>query len=158
MKNKFHYFIFIILLFLSACQTQSVPAAPAPTLEPALAPTSTPAFTATPADLFGALNADEVQAGLMLEPVVSKIFEKEMGKHVEAGEIEAFQVESLGVYPKGDGTLYAEVFYRVRAGETFWPEDGGALGEDGWVTGKCSRFDFLITPEEYQLKNKRLCS
>ena len=94
----------------------------------------------------------------MLEPIVSQIFEGELAKLVEAGEIEAFQVESLGVYPKGDGTLYAEVFYRVKTGESFWPEDGGTLGEDGWVTGKCSRFDFVITPEEYQLKNKRLCS
>ena len=74
------------------------------------------------------------------------------------GEIEAFQVESLGVYPKGDGMLYAEVYYRVETGEPFWPEDGGTIGDDGWVMGKCSRFDFVITPEEYQLKNKRLCS
>ena len=94
----------------------------------------------------------------MLEPVVLQIFEAELGKLIEAGTIEAFQVESLGVYPKGDGTLYAEVFYRVKAGETFWPEDGGTPGQDGWITGKCSRFDFLIKPEEYQLKNKRLCS
>ena len=94
----------------------------------------------------------------MLEPVVAQIFEAEMGKRVETGEIEAFQVESLGVYPKGDGTLYAEVFYRVQGRESFWPEDGGTLGEDGWVTGKCSRFDFVITPDAYQLKNKRLCS
>jgi hypothetical protein len=156
MKNKFHYFILIILLFLSACQTQSAPAAPPSTLEPA--PTSTPAFTPTPVDLFSAIDADEVQPGLMLEPVAAQVFEAEMGKRVEAGEIETFQVERLGVYPKGDGTLYAEIFYRVKAGESFWAEDGGTLGEDGWVTGKCSRFDFLITPEEYQLKNKRLCS
>ncbi|MBN1454274.1 MAG: hypothetical protein JW963_24865 [Anaerolineales bacterium] len=157
MKNKFHYFI-IIFLFLTACQTQCAPVASPPALEPDPTPTSKPAFTPTPTDLFGALDADEVQPGLMLEPVVAQIFEAEMGKRVEAGEIEAFQVESLGVYPKGDGMLYAEVFYRVQAGETFWPEDGGTLGEAGWVTGKCSRFDFLITPDEYQLKNKRLCS
>ena len=147
-----------LTLLLSACGTQSAPATPPPTLEPAPAPTSTLAFTPTPADLFGSVDSADVQPGLMLEPVVSQIFEAEMGKRVETGEIEAFQVESLGVYSKGDGTLYAEVFYRVQAGELFWPEDGGALGEDGWVTGKCSRFDFVITPDAYQLKNKRLCS
>ena len=94
----------------------------------------------------------------MLEPVVSQIFERELDKFVETGEIEAYQVESLGVYPKGDGTLYAEVFYTVQSAEPFWPEDGGMPGDDDWITGKCSRFDFIITPEEYQLKNKRLCS
>ena len=94
----------------------------------------------------------------MLEPVVSQIFESELEKLVEAGEIEAYQVERLGVYPKGDGTLYAEVFYANQSEESLWPEDGGMIGEDGWATSKCSRFDFVITPEEYQLKNKRLCS
>ena len=81
-----------------------------------------------------------------------------MGELVAAGRIESFQVERLGVYPKGDGTLYAEVFYAVQAGESFWAEDGGLVGEDGWVTGKCSRFDFLITEDGYELRNKRLCS
>ena len=147
-----------VILFLPACGTQSTPLVPLPTLKPAPTPTSTPAFTPTPAYLFGSVDSADLQPGLMLEPVVSQIFEAEMEKHVEFGEIEAFQVESLGVYPKGDGTLYAEIFYRVQAGETFWPEDGGTLGEDGWVTGKCGRFDFVITPDAYQLKNKRLCS
>jgi hypothetical protein len=156
MKTKL-YFVIISFLF-TACGTQSTSVVHPPTLEPAPTPTSTPAITPTPSDLFGAVDSADVQPGLMLEPVVSQIFEAEMGKRVEASEIEAFQVESLGVYPKGDGTLYAEVFYRVKAGESFWPEDGGTLGEDDWVTGKCSRFDFVITPEAYQLKNKRLCS
>ena len=157
MKTKL-YLILIILLFLSACQTQSAPVAEPTPLPPPPAPTATQAPTAPPTDLFGSISSDEAQAGLMLEPVVAQIFEGEMSKRVEAGEIEAFQVESLGVYPKGDGTLYAEVFYRVKAGDPFWLEDGGTLGEDDWVTGKCSRFDFMITPEAYQLKNKRLCS
>jgi hypothetical protein len=155
--TKFHILLSLILLF-SACQTQS-PLAPEPaSLPPTPTPTATQAPTATPTDLFGTVDSANVQPGLMLEPVVAQIFEAEMGKLVGAGEIEAFQVESLGVYPKGDGTLYAEIFYRVQAGESFWPEDGGSLGEDGWMTGKCSRFDFLIIPEAYQLKNKRLCS
>ena len=93
----------------------------------------------------------------MLEPVVAQIFELSLEKWVEAGQIEAFEVERLGVYPKGDGTLYAEVYYRVQTDAVFWPEDGGVT-EDGWITGKCSRFDFVVTENEYQLLNKRLCS
>jgi len=142
MQNK-PYLILITLFLLTACGTQSAPAAPAPTLEPAPASTATPtpAFTPTQTDLFGSVDSTDVQPGLMLEPIVAQIFERELQRHVDVGAIEAFQVESLGVYPKGDGTLYAEVFYRIKAGDPFWPEDGGTLGEADWVTGKCSRFD-----------------
>ena len=158
MQNKLLYII-IIPLLLTACQTGSAPT-PTP-LPPTSAPTATVESvlpTEIPTDLFGSVSSDEAQTGLMLEPIVSQIFEGELDKLVETGEIASYQVESLGVYPKGDGMLYAEVFYTVQSGEPFWPEDGGMPGEDGWVTGKCSRFDFVITPEEYQLKNKRLCS
>ena len=166
-----------LVLLLTACQPQSSPSAPLPTLEPAPTSTATsapivtelaslptetvtvvPPLPGVPTDLFGLVSSQDVQAGFVLEPVVAQIFEGELQRFIVSGEIKEFRVERVGVYPKGDGTLYAEVFYAVKAGDFFWPEDGGALGEDGWVTGKCSRFDFVITPKEYQLKNKRLCS
>jgi hypothetical protein len=159
MKSTKLHLLLPLLLLLTACQTQSAPA-PTP-LPPTHAPTATLESippTEIPTDLFGFINSNEAQTGLMLEPVVSQIFEGELDKLVEAGEIESYQVESLGVYPKDDGTLYAEVFYAIQSGEPFWPEDGGIPGEGGWITGKCSRFDFVINPEEYQLENKRLCS
>ncbi|MBT3337983.1 MAG: hypothetical protein HN855_01905 [Anaerolineae bacterium] len=160
----------IIFLLLASCQSQSVDApvaapteAPLPTAT--LAPTSLPESTETPLpvaeidpSLFGSVNTADAPVGFMLEPVAQFIFEAELQKRVDAGEIGAFQVEGLSIVPRGDGTFYAEIFYALQADAAFWPEDFGTPGDDGWVRGKCTRFDFESTEEAFFLKNKKVCS
>ncbi len=131
-------------------------------------PTALPTETATlippspteaiASDVFGFINAADAKIGFILDPIVGQIFEIEMQKRVDSREIEAFQVESLGLYPRADGTLYAEVFYSVKTDNPFWPEDFGTPAEGGWTTGKCTRFDFESTPESFFLTNKKVCS
>jgi len=134
--------------------------APLPT--PTLLPTETalPDPTATIADLniFGVINAEDAPAGFMLEPIAKVIFEAEMQKRMDTGEIGAFQVEGLSIVPRGDGTFFAEIFYALQADASFWPEDFGSPGDDGWVRGKCTRFDFEITEDAYFLKKKAVCN
>ena len=96
--------------------------------------------------------------GFSLDPIAQLIFETELQKMVANGQIEGFQVERLGIYPRGDGTFYAEIFYALQADTAFWAEDFGTLGEDGWVRGKCTRFDFEIGEAVYFLKNKAICN
>lgn len=174
MKNKI--FLLLLILILSACQSQSAPppepiespaevSLPTATISPTEIPLPTEALAVAspetvevPTDLFCSVNSADVQPGFMLNPVVSQIFEGELQKLVDLGSIEAFQVEGLSVLTREDGSLFAEIFYALKATQNFWPDDFGTLGEDGWVNGKCTIFDFIITDEEYQLKNKRVCS
>ncbi|MBT3323134.1 MAG: hypothetical protein HN392_12695, partial [Anaerolineae bacterium] len=135
----------------------------APTEEPLLEPTALPTETLAPildvdSNLFGAVNMADAPTGFILDPIAAFIFEAELQKRVDTGEIIAFQVESFGIYPRGDGTFYAEIFYALEADSSFWPEDFGTQAEDGWTRGKCTLFDFLTTEEEFQLRNKRVCN
>jgi hypothetical protein len=164
--------ILSISLLLASCQSQSVdaPAAtpiesPLPTATLAPTETSLPDPTETPLpltemdpSLFGSVSTADAPAGFMLEPIAQIIFEAEMQKRVDAGEITAFQVESMSIVPRGDGTFFAEIFYALQADASFWAEDFGTPGDEGWVRGKCTRFDFEITEDAYFLKNKAVCS
>ncbi len=167
-------FLVLIALFLAACQSSE--SAPAPTLHPAPteiieAPTAMPLPTATLApietalpeptsdpSIFGSVSAADAPVGFMLEPIAKVIFEAEMQKRVDAGEIGGFQVEGLSIVPRGDGTFFAEIFYALQANASFWPEDFGTPGDDGWVRGKCARFDFEMGEDAYFLKNKVVCN
>jgi len=162
-----------ILLFTPACQTQ--PAIPTntptvlptetslPTATETLAPTETPLPTETPSqipapsDVFGAIPLNSVQA-FHIEPVVEAIFAQALQGYMDAGSIYEYRVDSISVFPSGEGTLIAEIMYSLRTDNDPWVEDLGTLGADGWITGKCSRFDLVATETEHQLKNKRLCS
>ena len=134
--------------------------APLPTLTLAPTETALPEPTATIADpnIFGVVNAEDAPVGFMLEPIAKVIFEAEMQKRMDAGEIGTFQVEGLSIVPRGDGTFFAEIFYALQADVSFWPEDFGTSGDDGWVRGKCTRFDFEITEDAYFLKKKAVCN
>ncbi len=185
--KRVNFFIVTTVVFLMvACQSQSAVAPtslPAPVEAPPQIPTEIPLPTATLSptetslpeptalptetliptaesdpDLFGFIKIEDAQMGFMLDPIVGQIFEIELQKRVASGEIEAFQVESLGLYPRADGTFYAEVFYRVKTENLFWPEDFGTLSDDGWTTGKCTRFNFESTDKAFYLKNKKICS
>jgi len=164
MKNK--GFILAALLFVTAaCKVQPA----APTFTATLSPTSTalPAATATPAptetalptpsDVFGAIPLNRVQA-CSSEPAAQAIFDQTLDGYVSAGTIREYRVDSISVFPSGDGGLIAEIMYGLRTDSDPWLEDGGIPGPDGWITGKCSRFDLAATETEHQLKNKRLCS
>ncbi len=131
----------------------------APTDEPLPEPTKTaiPEPVADPS-IFGFVSTVDAPAGFMLEPVAQIIFEAELQKRVDAGEIGGFQVEGLSIVPRGDGTFFAEIFYALQADASFWSEDFGTLGDEGWVRGKCTRFDFEITEAAYFLKNKAICN
>ncbi len=161
-----------ISLLLASCQSQSVdaPAAtpiesPLPTATLAPTETSLPDPTETPLlpaeidpSLFGSVSSADAPAGFMLEPVAQFIFEAELQKRVDTGEIGGFQVEGLSIVPRGDGTFFAEIFYALQADASFWPEDFGTPGDEGWVRGKCTRFDFEMAEEGYYLKNKAICN
>ncbi|MBT3313345.1 MAG: hypothetical protein HN390_01910 [Anaerolineae bacterium] len=178
MKNKLLFLILIIAFFITACQAESAPAPmplPAPTEVPSQVPTETPTElpiptatfvpTETPiviaapvSDVFGSVSMADAPMGFSLDPIAAHIFEAELQKMVDVGQIEGYQIESFGIYPRGDGTFFAEIFYAVQADATFWVEDFGSAGDDGWVRGKCTLFDFVTTEEEFQLKNKKVCS
>ena len=135
----------------------------APTETPLPEPTALPTETLVPAiaadpDLFGSVKFEDAPMGFSLDPVAEHVFEAELQKMVADGQIEGFQVERFGIYPRGDGTFYAEIFYSVQADAAFWPEDFGTLSDDGWIRGKCTLFDFVTTEEEFLLKNKKICS
>lgn len=175
-----------LILLLSGCGSSPAPAkAPAPTNTPVehatdvplpsvtTAPTETsqPAPTATlvptetplpePTDdpsVFGFVSNADAPQGFTLEPIAQVIFEAAMQKRVDAGEISGFQTEGLSIVPRSDGTFFAEIFYAVQADASFWTEDFGTPADDGWVRGKCTRFDFEITEAAYFLKNKAICN
>lgn len=164
--------LLITLAFLIAsCNSQAA----SPTVAPTAVPTETPVPTATSvpteasrptetaspvstvSDVFGAIPLNSVQA-FSIEPVAKAIFDQTLQGYVTAGAIQEFRVDSIAVFPSGDGGLIAELMYSLRADDDPWPQDFGSTGSDGWITGKCSRFDLVATETEHQLKNKRLCS
>ena len=113
-------------------------------------------FMTRPLKVF--LSHADAPVGFMLEPIAKVIFETEMQKFVDAGEIGGFQVEGLSIVPRGDGTFFAEIFYALQADASFWPEDFGTPADDGWVRGKCTRLDFEMAEDGYYLKNKAICN
>jgi hypothetical protein len=156
------------LLFVTAsCTSQA--AAPTATAAPLPTKTSLPASTPSPAstktaspaatssNIFGSIPLNSVQA-FSIEPVAQAAFEEALKGFASAGSIADFRVDSIAVFPSGEGTLIAEIFYSLRTDGDLWPEDGGSPGSDGWITGKCSRFDLIATETEHQLTKKRLCS
>ncbi|HEX5840120.1 MAG TPA: hypothetical protein VFY26_19945 [Anaerolineales bacterium] len=160
--------LFIALLFVTAsCTSQAVApratTAPLPTKTSLPASTSThaPTETASPAptssNIFGSIPLNSVQA-FSIEPVAQAVFEETLKGFASTGSIRDFRVDSIAVFPSGEGTLIAEIFYSLHTDADLWPEDGGSSGTDGWITGKCSRFDMIATETEHQLTKKRLCS
>lgn len=157
------------LLLLSACGSGSEAAAPTSTSAPAVStnipPTETPEplpLTDTPPApaqdpaLFGAIGVDEIQA-YALESVAEAIFTKTMDSFKAAGGIQDYQILRVTILP-GAGGLLAEITFHVRTTDPAWSAEGGAPAADDWITDQCSRFDFVTTETEYQLKNKRLCN
>lgn len=157
---------FILLLFiLTSCNSQSA----SPTIVPRMSPSETPAVIATivptetlssvPAssDIFGAIPLNSVQA-FSIEPVAKAIFDRTLQEYITAGTVREYLVNSIAVFPSSDGTLIAEITYSLRADNDPWPDDFGIPNSDGWIAGKCSRFDLIATETEHQLRNKRLCS
>ena len=156
------------LLFVTAsCTSQAAaPTAkatvlPTKTVLPASTPSPAPTETASPAatssNIFGSIPLNSVQA-FSIEPVAGAAFEEALQRLTRAGSIADFRVDSIAVFPSGEGALIAEIFYSLRTDADLWPEDGGSPGTDGWITGKCSRFDLIATETEHQLTKKRLCS
>lgn len=164
--------LFILTIFLiTSCQSQSasptivptvpptetpVPVATA-TLIPTLLPAETLAALSTSSDIFGAIPLNSVQA-FSIEPIATAIFDQTMQGYVTAGTIQEFRVDRIAVFPSGEGGLIAEITYNLRAQDDPWPKDFGIPDADGWIIGKCTRFDLVATETEHQLTNKRLCS
>lgn len=160
----------LIILLLTACQ--SAPAAtptPEPTATQAPLPTATQALptetaavvtvATNPPDVFGVLDTSAVQMSFMFEPIVSEVFDQGMSAYVDSGSIRAFQIDRVVVYYNQDGSTTTEVYYRVQTTDlAVWYEDGGTLADDNWINDKCSYFDFIITENQYILKNRRSCS
>lgn len=155
------------ILLLSACtqpaETVSPTAALPPTAEAHIpttvateeTPTDVPA--ATDPALFGAIAQSEIQA-YSLEPIANAIFNKVMDAFTANGDILEYQVTRVAVFPAGDGSLYAEITFNVRTADPSWLADDGTQSADDWIQNKCSRFDFVTTETEFQLKNKRTCN
>ena len=173
--TKFRSAILIVVLLLSSCAkaqplqplvVTSLPTEPASTeTATSVPPTQTvpplpPTDTLTPAStqdvtVFGAIGTGEIQAGA-LESVVNAIFKKTMDGLTADGSIQEYQITSLSVFPGGNG-LITEIIFNVKTNDATWLEYSGTQSTDGWITGDCSRFDFVTTDTEYQLKNRRLC-
>ena len=157
------YALLAFSLLLSACarQAQAVPSTA--TLPPpaAISALPTEALTATPlpqdAALFGAIPQTEIQA-YSLEPIASAIFNKAMDAFITDGSLLEYQVTRVTIFPAGDGSLYAEITFNVRTADPSWLADGGTQSADDWIQNKCSRFDFVTTETEFQLKNQRTCN
>ncbi len=154
-----------VLLIIASCNSQTATISPtglpAETPVPAATATSAPTETASPvptvSDVFGAIPLNSVQA-FSIEPVAKAIFDQTLQGYVITGTIQEFRVDSVAVFPSGDGGLIAEIMYSLRTNTDPWPQDFGTAGSDGWITGKCSRFDLVATETEHQLRNQRLCS
>ena len=150
----------LLLLSMSCSSQAATPTATAtarPTQTPFPAATETPAPAATSSNIFGSVPLNSIQA-FNIEPVAQAVFEEALKDLAQAGSLREYRVDRIAVFPSGDGTLIAEIFYSLSTDKDMWPEDGGAPGADGWITGKCSRFDLIATDSEHQLVNKRLCS
>ena len=162
-RTKLFLFVFILLLSSCAKQAQSVP----PTIAPSSTETSAPpteSHTEIPTEvpsntdpsLFGALAKSEI------DPLASKIheaiFTKVMDGFIANSNIIEYQITSSDVFPAGDGTLIAEIYYNVRTTDASWLVDGGTQADDNWIQNKCNRFDFVNTKTEFQLKNRRTCN
>jgi hypothetical protein len=159
------------LFILTACKAPSAASTVTPTISPsktsvptatiapaaAVPPSATLPPVPAPSDVFGAIPLNSVQA-FSLEPIAKAIFEQTLQGYVAAGSIQEYRVDSLSVFPSGGGGLIAEIMYSLRTDSDPWVEDFGSRGADGWITGKCSRFDLVATEAEHQLRNKRLCS
>ena len=159
-------YLFVFLLFLSACAGQAPTAPPTVTVPapsetsapPTVVPTEIPtdvSFNTDPS-LFGALSKSEIN------PLASKIheaiFTKVMDGFMASGNIIEYQIIASEVFPSGDGMLIAEIYYNVRTTDSSWLVDGGTQAEDNWINNKCNRFDFVNTETEFQLKNRRTCN
>jgi len=160
--------LFIAIIFIiTSCKSQTTVSTatatllssetPLPAATATLTPTETPTSIPTPSDIFGAIPLNNVQA-FSIEPVAQAIFEQTLDGNVANGTMQEYRVDSISVFPTGSGGLIAEIMYSLHADNDPWPDDFGTLGADGWITGKCSRFDLVTTETEHQLKNKRLCS
>lgn len=158
---KLNPLLIATLFILTSCTSQSATptVAPTATIPPreTLLPTETSSPIPTLSDVFGTIPLNSVQA-FSIEPVAKAIFDQTLQGYVDSGTIQEFRVDSIAVFPSGDGGLIAEIMYSVRANNDPWPQDFGTVGNDDWITGKCSRFDLVVTETEHQLKNKRLCS
>ena len=156
-------FLFVTASCTSQAAAPTAKATVLPTKTVLTASTPSPASTetappaATSSNIFGSIPLNSVQA-FNIEPVAQAAFEEALKGVASAGSIRDFRVDSIAVFPSGEGTLIAEIFYSLHTDADLWPEDGGSSGTDGWITGKCSRFDLIATDTEHQLTNKRLCS
>lgn len=162
--------LFLVGLFaLSACgsgtetassnSTSTSPAATNPLLTetPASIPfTDTPPAPTQDPALFGAIGVNEIQA-YALESVASAIFTKTMDSFKTGGAIQDYQILRATIFP-GDGGLIAEITFNVRTADPAWFAEGDTPAADDWINNKCSRFDFVSTETEYQLRNRRLCN
>ena len=167
---KLKPFLIATMFLIASCKSQAIPTA-TPTLSPretpiataTAAPTQTPLPTETalpvptPSDVFGAIPLNSVQA-FSIEPVAKAIFDQTLQGYVDSSTIQEFRVDSVAVFPSGDGGLIAEIMYSLHTENDPWPDDFGSAASDGWITGKCSRFNLVTTETEHQLNNKRLCS
>ena len=170
---KLKTLLIAVIFIITSCKSPSA----SPTIPPTALPTETtrPAATTTPvptatllptetaspvptlSNVFGAIPLNSVQA-FSIEPIAKAIFDQALQGYVAAGTIQEFRVDSIAVFPSGDGGLIAEIMYSLHTNNDPWPDDFGTAGSDSWITGKCSRFDLVATETEHQLKNKRLCS
>ena len=162
-------FLLVFIFILAGCAKQTQVLPPTTTLAPAtttgIPQTETsaaipfketsPASTLDPT-LFGAIGINEIQA-FVLESVVSAIFNKTLDGFVASGSVQEYQTNHVMVFP-GSGGLLAEVIYSVKTTDPIWLSDDGAQLADGWIANNCSRFDFVTTETEYQLKNRRTCN
>lgn len=168
---KLKALLIVTLFLITSCKSQSA----SPTVVPIALPSKTPVATATavptetllptetpsplptPSDVFGVIPLNSVQV-FDVESLAEAIFKPALQGYVDAGLIQEYKDVNASVFPSSDGVLIAEIMYSIRAEADPWPDDFGTSGVDGWINGKCSRFDLVATDTEHQLKNKRLCS
>ena len=167
--KKTHRLVLFCLILLSACGSPPETAAPTSTSAPPTVTTipatetSTPTpFTEAPPSpaqdpaIFGAIGLNEIQA-FALEPVASEIFSRAMNGFLADDRILDYQIVRVTIFP-GSGGLLAEITFNVRTTDPAWFAQGDTPAADDWINNKCSRFDFVTTEAEYQLKNRRLCN
>ena len=154
--------LFAFVLLLTACAQQAQAVSPTAALPPPAPPTEVPIDPATEVpsstdpSLFGALSKSEIDP--LAANIHEAIFTKIMDGYIASDNIIDYQIITSEVFPSSDGTLIAEIHYNVRTADTSWLVDGGTLADDHWINDKCSRFDFVNTETEFQLKNRRTCN